>query len=410
MKIRSVTCFFDPAASQVNSILKKTADLSENARRRYQDAGYEVQSTRLATPPFPLALPGLTREAAVEFAVAMQTHAQHHGFRYVSLGPALITFPESYRLVAPMLAATNSVFLSGEIANQEAGVSLSAVHACGEIIAQAAQITPDGFTNLRFGAMANVAPYGPFFPAAYALKAAPPSFGLAIEAADLVLAIFQRARSLAEARKRLVQTLETQAHNLAVIAEDLAQAFEFEFKGIDISLAPYPEAMCSLGAALEQLGPVKLGLSGSLAAAAFLADALDEGQWKRTGFNGMMLPVLEDSSLAERAAGGTLTIKDLLLYSTVCGTGLDTIPLPGDAAPEQLSAVMADVAALSSRLGKPLTARLMPIPGKKAGDAIHFNFDYFADGRIMDLPALPLRGLLGGAEGFRLHPRRPALT
>jgi uncharacterized protein (UPF0210 family) len=118
-----------------------------------------------------------------------------------------------------------------------------------------------------------------------------------------------------------------------------------------------------------------------------------------------MLPVLEDSTLADRAAYGTLSIKDLLLYSTVCGTGLDTVPFPGDASPDQLAAVLADVAALSVRLGKPLTARLMPIPGKAAGDDIHFNFDYFADGRVMALPALPLRGPLNGNENYTMIPR-----
>jgi len=78
-----------------------------------------------------------------------------------------------------------------------------------------------------------------------------------------------------------------------------------------------------------------------------------------------MLPVLEDSVLARRAEEGLLSIKDLLLYATICGTGLDTIPLAGDTTLEQLKAVIMDIAVLSVRLDKPLTARLMPIPGKK---------------------------------------------
>ena len=100
-----------------------------------------------------------------------------------------------------------------------------------------------------------------------------------------------------------------------------------------------------------------------------------------------------------------LTVKDLLLYSTVCGTGLDTVPLPGDVTVEQLYALLLDLAALALRLGKPLTARLMPIPGKAAGDEIHFNWDYFADGRVMALPAQPLRGVFAGSENFQLNPR-----
>lgn len=96
---------------------------------------------------------------------------------------------------------------------------------------------------------------------------------------------------------------------------------------------------------------------------------------------------------------------DLLLYSAVCGTGLDTIALPGDTSEEQLSAILIDLASLSSRLGKPLTARLMPIPGKQAGDPTGFDFAYFANSRVMPLRVMPLSSHLGGEESFSLKVR-----
>ncbi|MCI0474746.1 MAG: DUF711 family protein, partial [Anaerolineales bacterium] len=77
----------------------------------------------------------------------------------------------------------------------------------------------------------------------------------------------------------------------------------------------------------------------------------------------------------------------LLLYSTVCGTGLDTIPLPGDTSVDALAAILLDLATLAVKLNKPLTARLMPIPGLRAGDATHFDFEYFANARVMDVNA-----------------------
>ena len=119
-----------------------------------------------------------------------------------------------------------------------------------------------------------------------------------------------------------------------------------------------------------------------------------------------MLPVLEDFTLARRAAEGTLSIKDLLLYSAVCGTGLDTIPLPGDTSSEALAAILLDLAALAQRLDKPLTARLMPIPGKQAGDATDFDFAYFANSRVMALEARPLSGAFRSSEIFELHARK----
>jgi len=119
-----------------------------------------------------------------------------------------------------------------------------------------------------------------------------------------------------------------------------------------------------------------------------------------------MMPVLEDATLAARAAEGTLTLKDLLLYSAVCGTGLDTVPLPGDATPVQLTAALLDLATLAVRLDKPLTARLMPIPGKKAVDPTDFDFAFFANSRVMALDAEPLGGPLAGEGMLDVKPRQ----
>ena len=176
------------------------------------------------------------------------------------------------------------------------------------------------------------------------------------------------------------------------------------FKGFDFSLAPFPEDCCSLAGAMQTLGVGGVGQMGALAAGAILADTLDAGSWPRAGFNGLMLPVLEDSVMAA-ATGAALTVKDLLLYSTVCGAGLDTVPLPGDASAAQLSALLLDVAALAVRLGKPLTARLMPVPGKAAGEMTQYDFGYFANGQVMALPAGPLTGAFAGNETVPLHPR-----
>ena len=118
-----------------------------------------------------------------------------------------------------------------------------------------------------------------------------------------------------------------------------------------------------------------------------------------------MQPVLEDSVLAQRAADGILTIEDLLLYSAVCGTGLDTIPLPGDTTAEQIAPLLLDLSALALRLDKPLTTRLMPVPGKKAGEPTSFDFGFFANSKVMALNSMPLNSPLAGDETFSIQPR-----
>jgi uncharacterized protein (UPF0210 family) len=283
-------------------------------------------------------------------------------------------------------------------------ISLQAVHNCAEIITQTATITPDGFTNLRFGALANVGPWGPFFPGAYH-QGERPAFALAMECADVAYSAARKAKTLEEVRRSIISTLEAQATAFTSTANYLAQRFDMDFRGIDFSFAPYPDQWCSLGAALEALGLPALGAAGSLAAAAFLADTLDRGSWMKTGFNGMMMPVLEDSTLASRAVQRTYTVQDLLMYSAVCGTGLDTVPLPGDASKEQIAALLLDVSALALRLNKPLIARLMPIPGKQAGDPTNFDFSFFAPGAVMPMRAAALTGLLAGKEDISIRAR-----
>src|SRR5215212_1320249 len=96
-----------------------------------------------------------------------------------------------------------------------------------------------------------------------------------------------------------------------------------------------------------------------------------------------MLPLLEDSGLARRAEEGLYSWSELLLYSAVCGTGLDTVPLPGNSSEDELAGIVLDVAALSTALRKPLTARLFPVPGLAAGERTSFSFPYFANSAVL---------------------------
>jgi len=401
MQIRSITYFIHPHQPISEIAMQKAGIFVRNAKETFESAGFPVQTLRLATPPFPDIL---DLEDLPGFTAKLEMLAHSEGFEYVALGPAQPGRPKSYGVIPGMLADSSIAFFSGHLTTPNGKVSLPAVQACAEIIHRTAPLEKNGFANLRFAALANVPPWAPFFPAAYHQGKAP-AFALAVEAADLAVNAFSQADSLADARNRLISSIEAHASKLEEQGNRLVEIYQIAFKGIDFTLAPFPKPEVSLGAALEALGVPALGLSGSLAAAAFLTDTLDKAVFKRTGFNGLMLPLLEDSTLARRSAEGVLGINDLLLYSTVCGTGLDTLPLPGDSSVAQIRAVLLDLAALSLRLNKPLTGRLMPIPGLNAGDETTFNFDYFANSRVLALPAEPLTGLLAGEEEIEISPR-----
>ncbi len=401
MKIRSITYFLNPGWPLDENKLKSAGRFLTQAKSAFETAGYEVQTMRLATTPFHQLLNSHIGETP-RLAEAVERWMSSIGVEYVSLGPAFPDLPASYEIIPEAIARTQNVFFSGVMADSHNGISLEAVRACAQVIVRCAPLTPNGFANLRFAALANVLPGAPFFPAAYH-QGDQPDFALAIEAADLAVAAFKPANSLREGRETLVEMLEAHGKTLASVARQLQFRFGAQFGGIDFSLAPFPTAEQSLGGAVEAMGIPKVGLHGSLAAASLLTEAVDRANFPHTGFSGFMQPVLEDSLLAERAAEGTLTIKDLLLYSAVCGTGLDTVPLPGDVTVDQVAALLLDLSALALRLDKPLTARLMPIPGKKAGDPTGFDFAFFANSKVMALEAEKLGGVFSVDEIFQLQ-------
>ena len=405
MKARTLTLFYDPAIHPHNQTIHKLSGFCKAASEAFDGLGIELQSVRLATSPLLGWADTTSEKELVILAQNLEALAAEHNFSYLSLGPILSRDVSHYHLVPPILAATRNVFMTVMLTGPQGGVDLAAVHACAEVITRTALATPDGFTNLRFSALANVPSGTPFLPAAYHHPGQPPAFAIGMETADTIFEIFNSSTSLATARENLLLRLESQAQRIQTTLLPLASQYGVSFLGFDFSTAPFPSNACSAGRSLESLGVKSLGEHGSLAAAAFLADTLDRGSWMRTGFNGLMLPILEDSYLARRSSMGTLTIKDLLLFSAVCGTGLDTVPLPGGSTPEQIAGLLLDVAALAQRLRKPLTARLMPIPGKASGESIHFDFEFFADGKVMEIPVSGLTGLLAGSESFDLQPR-----
>jgi len=382
-------------------MLQQVGIFADHARKLYQENGFEVQSLRLATPPFEQFIAPVDLPLAAQ-SYAIEAHAD--GFEYISLGP-VSTNTKAWEVIPQALAKSDRIFLSGNLTTPEGTISLPAARACAETIVRLSTLEKDGFANLRFCALANVPANTPFFPAAYA-QPGRASFALALEAADLAPQAFSQARTFQEASELLIKAIEENAKKLEEIGNRLSKMYTYEFKGLDFTLAPYPSDAISIGRALESLGIEAFGKPGSLLASAFLTNTLDQARFTRTGFNGLMLPVLEDSGLARSASDGNLSVRDLLLFSSVCGAGLDVIPLPGDTTAEELTPILLDLAALSLRLNKALTARLMPIPGKKAGEMTEFDFAFFANSRILPVNSTPLLGKFSGNEEIKISPRK----
>lgn len=270
----------------------------------------------------------------------------------------------------------DNFFTSLPVASTEKGINFSAIKSGAKIIKELSKSDP--FNNLRFCISSNVDPNEntPYFPASYHFSDNP-KFSLALEMADEVVKVFDNIKSLTEAKDKLQTRFNDIYDVVTSIAESVGKKYDIEFGGIDFSTAPYPTPEKSIGTAIEKLGFEYFGSYGNLLGISLIKSCIPRNKRKIIGFSGFMQPVLEDFTIGQRLAENKFNLDTLLLFSTICGTGLDCVPLPGDISVKELFYILVDLCAISITQNKPLTARLMPIPGKKAGDDVEFDFEYF---------------------------------
>lgn len=370
-RVRTITAGVTLGGVDDTAAVQRAVDALLRCRARFQDAGYEVQTLRVATNPIVATLDAATRARRLDALAALdRTVGQHQVL--LSVGPVLVDDrpdPDLAGWGADLVGATSNTSFSVVIASPAGGVHRHAARAAAGVIARLARVGTDGTANFRFAAAAQIPAGTPFFPVGWHDGAETLAIGL--ESANLVHDAFAAAggRSAGEAGLRAL--LDRELGPLVPIAEGCARAEKRRFIGIDPS--PAPGIQSSIGAAIEALTGTPFGDAGTLDACSTVTAALKSLTVPTCGYAGLMLPVLEDPGLAARAGEGRYDVKDLLLFSSVCGTGLDVVPLPGDVALVALERLITDVAALSVRLRKPLSARLFPVPGKAAGDTVSFD-------------------------------------
>jgi uncharacterized protein (UPF0210 family) len=397
VQIRAVTLGFDIAQPTVElemASIESGGRFLAEARRAFAAGGIEVQTTRAAGPTLnPKVTPDLAQWSTRIEAIALRAGIEYLSFGRIPASDDALVATD----VAPILAASQVGFFSADLIDGHLP-SVKMARACAQAVKQLAATTELGFGNLRFAATAHCPPNIPFLPAAYHAGGRP-QFSIAVQAADIVVDAFSSGGGMSDAEDLLVAKLEAACEPVERIADQLATEFDYPFVGIDLSPAPFPSDEASIGNAIERAGVDRFGAPGTLYVAALITRAIRRTRVRRCGFSGLMLPLLEDSVLARRAAECPPSLHELLLYSAVCGTGLDTIPVPGDISEAELTGIYLDVAALSVALnGKPLTVRLMPVPGGVAGDATTFTFDYFENSRVLRAAGAGATGILGRGQ------------
>jgi uncharacterized protein (UPF0210 family) len=384
-KVRAITAFVRITPSDYKRELSEAAQALNLARKKFEQAGWEVQTIRITTQPFPEFVRGLPKTKALDLMLELDNLAA--GSYDFNIGPAMMQDsddPAMMDLAAEFLAHAKVTNSSAIIAAED-GIHWETIRRAAHLVKYLADNTPHGQGNFSFGATAMVPPYGPFYPASYHI-AAGRKFAIGLESANVVLRVLsaESKASPQQVTAKLTSELSRYDREAEAIAQDFANESHWEYLGLDPT--PAPLGNVSIGAAIEAYTGHPVGSSGTLSTAFLITTAVRSVPVKQVGYAGLMLPVLEDARLAQRWSDGKISIDSLLSYSSVCATGLDTVPLPGDVTEDQVARILGDVASLAYKWRKPLTARLLPVKDKHPGDQSNFDSLYLTNATIQRMP------------------------
>jgi hypothetical protein len=410
--IRTVTAFIsfrpqdfvDGKKNKINDKVGKCSAVMRLMEEELRKKGYQVQTIRVATNPFGdwLLDTEVSNDESENRIIEVLGRLEkldlvlkNHNIDFCSLGPA--TNIHESQLCRYIIAKSPRFSCSMNIEAGAVDDATIAAHIILEISAlgnepNAPGFLRDGQGNFRFCAVSNCKPYIPFFPAAKsdAAQRTEISFAIGLENGLVAGNILRDTKTIGNIHDHFGKKVAKQLLPIQELCRIIASQNSVTFLGIDSSLNPSLEEKGSIASAIEHLDEVKVfGSPGTVAAAAQITRALQSLEGiKLIGYCGLMLPVCEDTRLAELASetkGRRLRVSDLLSVSSVCGVGIDTVPLPGDASVEDISSLILDMAGVAGRWNKSLSARLFPIPGKKSGDMTTFDSPFLINARVFSI-------------------------
>jgi hypothetical protein len=354
--------------------------------------GIPVVNKRISVSPMAVAAAPFNREEMVTVALTLDRAVAAVGVDFLGGFSALVEkgMAKGDRALIDALpdalSQTQRVCASINVASTRAGINMDAVLRMGRRIKAAAEKTADkdGLACAKLCVFANIPQDVPFMAGAY----------LGVGEADAVINVGVSGPGVVN--KAIVRALETQpdmdlgqlaglikrtAYKVTRVGEligrEVADGLGIRFGVVDLSLAPTPNVGDSVGEIFQSLGLLDIGVPGTTAALAMLNDAVKKGgafaSTNVGGLSGAFIPVSEDLNISRSAEAGHLTIEKLEAMTSVCSVGLDMVAIPGDTSAETLSAIIADEMAIGVINKKTTAARLIPVPGKKAGDRASFG-------------------------------------
>lgn len=381
---------------KITKLAENLVPVGENIAREY---GIPIVNKRISVTPLSLVAECSDPAEYLSFARALDRAAGEVGVNFIGGYSALVhkgmTSGDQNLIqsIPSALAGTERVCASVNVATTKAGINMDAVYLMGKIIKETANKTAekDGIGCAKLVTFANVPEDNPFMAGAFHGIGEPESvINVGVSGPGVVKSAVDKVKNtdfgtLAETIKKTAFKITRMGE---LVGRTAANRLGVPFGIVDISLAPTPAVGDSVAEILESMGLERCGSHGTTAALALLNDAVKKGGAMASsyvgGLSGAFIPVSEDAGMIRAVEEGALNLNKLEAMTCVCSVGLDMIAVPGDTSAETLAAIIADEAAIGVINQKTTAVRIIPTPGKKAGDRVEFG------GLLGRAPVMPL--------------------
>jgi uncharacterized protein (UPF0210 family) len=432
LDVRTVTLginLIDCASQNLNSlqqnIRNRIASLSRNLVGVCDEVGDKygipVVNKRIAISPVSLIGAGFSSGQMVEIAKTLNSVAEEVGVDFIGGFSALVEKGMAkgeralIEAIPRALAETERVCASVNVASSKAGINMDAVYLMGKIIKDAARLSAhkDGIACAKLCVFTNIPEDIPFMAGAYlGIGEADAVINVGVSGPGVVKKAIDRGFASIETLDlgKISEIIKQTAYKVTRVGEligrEVAESLGIPFGVVDLSLAPTPNVGDSVGEIFQSLGLKSIGVPGTTAALALLNDAVKKGgafaSSRVGGLSGAFIPVSEDLNISEAAAKGMLSIEKLEALTSVCSVGLDMVAIPGDTSAETIAAIISDEMAIGLINKKTTATRLIPVPGKKAGEQAYFG------GLLGQATIIPVNNARGDNPFIRLGGIIPA--
>ncbi|MCX6043496.1 MAG: PFL family protein [Chloroflexi bacterium] len=382
-----------------------------------------VINKRMAVTPIAHVCAGFDRAGFIAVAHALNDAASEIGIDFIGGFSANVEgglTPASRALIAAMptaLVATQKVCASINVGSTRYGINMDAIVLLGQTIKALAEASPDtgGFAAAKFVIFTNQPNDNPFMAGAiHGLGQPEAVINVGVSGPGVIARALERRLEQAGATQLGLHDLADEIKRAAfrvtrageLMGKRVAEALNIPFGVVDVSLAPTPAVGDSVGEILKILGVDAIGAPGSTAIVALLNDAVKKGgsfaSQSVGGLSGAFIPVCEDRELANAVRDGSLVLEKLEAMTSVCSVGLDMIAIPGSVDAATIAAIIADEMVIGMINNKTTAVRLIPVPGKEAGDFVAFG------GLFGESAILPVRNAGQSARFVNFGGRIPA--